>query len=126
KIGIVFSVTIVSVLTSVVTNNDWKNLNKEINQALQIVLLLVIPSIVGLSALAPDAYGALFGMANLDFTGNLLAWYAPVALLFALYTVTAAILQGVNEQRFALISLAAGFLIKLICNSVFIHMIGAK
>src|SRR5699024_9286340 len=48
------------------------------------------------------------------------------ALLFALYTVTAAILQGVNEQRFALISLAAGFLIKLICNSVFIHMIGAK
>src|SRR5699024_12438998 len=79
-----------------------------------------------LSALAPEAYGALFGMANLDFTGNLLAWYSPVALLFALYTVTAAILQGVNEQRFALISLAAGFLIKLICNSVFIHMIGAK
>ena len=120
------SLTIVPALTSSFTNNDWKKLNKEINQALQIVLLLVIPSIVGLSALAPEAYGALFGMANLDFTGNLLAWYSPVALLFALYTVTAAILQGVNEQRFALISLAAGFLIKLICNSVFIHMIGAK
>src|SRR5699024_3322486 len=120
------SLTIVPALTSSFTNNDWPKLNKEINQALQIVLLLVIPSIVGLSALAPEAYGALFGMENLSITGNLLAWYAPVALLFALYTVTAAILQGVNEQRFALVSLAAGFLIKLICNSVFIHMIGAK
>lgn len=120
------SLTIVPALTASFTNYNWPKLNKEINQALQIVLLLVIPSIVGLSALAPEAYGALFGMADLDFTGALLAWYAPVALLFALYTVTAAVLQGINEQRFTLISLTAGFLIKLICNSVFIHMVGAK
>src|SRR5699024_12672071 len=39
------SLAIVPALTSSFTNNDWKKLNKEINQALQIVLLLVIPSI---------------------------------------------------------------------------------
>jgi len=60
-------------------------------------------------------------MQDLSLTGNLLAWYAPVALFFALFTVTAAILQGINEQRFALVSLSIGFLIKLLLNSVLIH-----
>ena len=121
------SLTIVPALTESFTTYKWKELNKGINQSLQIVLLFVIPSVVGLVILAPEAYGSLFGgMEVLDFTGSLLAWYAPVALFFALFTVTAAILQGINEQRFALVSLTAGFLIKLICNSVFIHMFGAK
>src|SRR5699024_7537935 len=120
------SLTIVPALTSSFTNNDWKKLNKEINQALQIVLLLVIHSIVGLSALAPEVYGALFGIDNLDFTVNVLSLYSLVELLFAIYTVTAVILLRVNEQLFYLISLAEVFLIRLICNSVFIHMIVAK
>src|SRR5699024_11468349 len=51
---------------------------------------------------------------------------APVALLFALFTVTAAILQGINEQRFALVSLFAGFLIKVLFNSVLIHAFAGK
>src|SRR5699024_1589555 len=39
---------------------------------------------------------------------------------------TAAIFQGDNDQRFALISLAAGSLLILIYDSVLIHVIGAK
>jgi O-antigen/teichoic acid export membrane protein len=120
------SLAIVPALTESFTKQNRKKLTKEINQALQIVLLLVIPAVIGLISLANQVYGSLFGMSNLNITGTLLAWYAPIALAFALFTVTAAILQGINEQRFALVSLSAGFLIKLICNSVFIHSFGAK
>jgi len=120
------SLTIVPALTESFTKQNRKKLMKEINQSLQIVLLLVIPAVVGLSTLAYEAYGSLYGMSNLEITGSLLAWYAPVALLFALYTVTAAILQGINEQRFALISLTAGFLIKILLNSVLIHTFAGK
>lgn len=115
------SLTIVPALTASFTKNNRQELKKQINQALQIVLLLVIPAVVGLSSLAYEAYGSLYGMADIALTGKLLAWYAPVALFFALYTVSAAILQGINEQRFALVSLAIGFLIKLLLNSVLIH-----
>lgn len=115
------SLTIVPALTASFTRNERQKVKKQINQALQIVLLLVIPAVVGLSSLAYEAYGSLYGMEDIELTSHLLAWYAPVALFFALYTVSAAILQGINEQRFALVSLLVGFIIKLSLNSVLIH-----
>ena len=38
------------------------------------------------------------------------------AILFALFSVTAAILQGINEQRFTVLSLLVGLLVKLSLN----------
>src|SRR5699024_5634754 len=72
------------------------------------------------------AYGSLFGLNHIQITGPLLAWYAPVALLFALFTVSAAILQGINQQKFAVVSLSAGLLIKILFNIQLIHTFGAK
>lgn len=120
------SLAIVPALTQSFTNQNRKKVFVEMNQSLQIVLLFVIPAVVGLSALSYEAYGALFGMKDLEITGNLLAWYAPVALLFALFTVTAAILQGINEQRFTIVSLTAGFLVKVLFNSSLIHLFAGK
>ncbi|MEI3606137.1 polysaccharide biosynthesis protein [Pseudogracilibacillus sp. SE30717A] len=120
------SLTIVPALTESFIKQKRKKLVQEINQSLQIVLFLVVPAVVGLSALAYEAYGSLFGMKNIELTGSLMAWYAPVALLFALFTVTAAILQGINEQRFALVSLTAGFLTKALLNSFLIHQYAGK
>lgn len=120
------SLSIVPALTDSFTKQNRKKLFHEINQALQIVLLLVIPAVVGLSVLANEAYGSIFGMSDLGLKGPLLAWYAPVALGFALFTVTAAILQGINEQRFAIVSLLAAMVVKVLFNSFFIHLLGAK
>lgn len=113
-------------LTKSFTQKNFTLLNNQINQALQIVLILVFPAVVGLSTLSNEAYGAIYGLDKIEYTGSLLAWYAPVALFFALFTVTAAILQGINEQRFAVVSLGSGFLVKLLCNVTLIHMFGAK
>src|SRR5699024_2624789 len=120
-IAIGLSMAIIPGLTESFTQHNTKKLEKEINQSLQIVLFFVIPAVVGLTVLSYEAYGSLFGMQHLDISGKLLAWYSPVALGFALFTVTAAILQGINEQRFSLISLTAGFIVKLSLNSFLIH-----
>lgn len=120
------SIATIPSLTKLFTQKNMTLLNSQINQALQIVLVLVIPAVIGLSALSDEAYGAIYGLNNIEFTGSLLAWYAPVALLFALFTVSAAILQGINQQRFAVISLGAGFLIKVLLNMTLIHTFGAK
>ena len=49
-------------------------------------------------------------------------WYAPVALLFSLFTVNAAILQGINKQKLAVISLVIGIIVKLALNTTLIQM----
>ncbi|SDQ41539.1 putative polysaccharide biosynthesis protein [Virgibacillus salinus] len=120
------SLAIIPALTKSFTKDNKQLLNQQINQSLQIVLILVVPAVVGLSMLSDVAYGSLYGMGNINITGTLLGWYAPVALLFALFTVTSAILQGVNQQRFAVISLSGGLLVKVLLNIQLIHVFGAK
>src|SRR5699024_6904289 len=113
-------------LTKSYTQNDKVGLSEQINKALQIIVVLVIPACIGLVVLSDVAYGALYGLNNIDLTGHVLAWYGPVALLFALFTVSAAILQGINKQSFAVISLTSGLLVKVIFNMALIHTFGAK
>lgn len=120
------SLSLVPALTESFTKKNIDKLVTEINLSIQIVLLFVIPAVFGLIVLAPEAYGSLFSMEQLDITSNLLAWSAPLAIVLAFFTVSAAILQGINQQRFAVVSLSAGFIIKLSLNSFLIHTFGAK
>lgn len=120
------SLAIIPSLTRTFTQNDKPGLQQQINQALQIILVLVVPAAAGLIVLSKPAYASLYGLKNIDLTGSVLAWYGPVALLFALFTVSAAILQGINQQSYAVISLSAGLLMKVIFNIQLIHMFGAK
>lgn len=116
------SLAILPALTRTFTQGNRPLLYQQINQALQIVLALVIPAAVGLLMLSNVAYGSLFGLEDIDITAPLLAWYAPVALFFALFTVSSSILQGINQQRFAVVSLSAGLLLKVLFNIQLIHM----
>ncbi|MFC3040165.1 oligosaccharide flippase family protein [Virgibacillus xinjiangensis] len=113
-------------LTKTFTANNMQQLHQQISQSLQIVLVLVIPAVAGLSVLSYEAYGALYGLRSIELTGSLLGWYAPVGLLFALFTVSSSLLQGINEQKFAVVSLAAGLMLKVLLNIQLIHMFGPK
>jgi O-antigen/teichoic acid export membrane protein len=123
------SLAVMPVLTSSFTQGSRPQLVNQITQALQIILVLVIPASFGLSILSTEAYGTLYGGLKNDFVqeaGSLLGWYAPVGILFALLSVTAAILQGINQQNHAVINLCAGILFKILFNIQLIHMFGAK
>ncbi|ARI76750.1 putative polysaccharide biosynthesis protein [Halobacillus mangrovi] len=124
--GIGLSLALLPAITQSFTNKKMTQLNHQVNQALQIIALIIIPAVVGLSVVAIEAYGTFYGVENVTFKGNLLRWYAPVGLFLALYTVTSSILQGINRQNFAVISLGTGILLKLAFNWWFIQMYGAK
>ncbi|WP_458412168.1 putative polysaccharide biosynthesis protein [Schinkia sp. CFF1] len=111
-----FGLTLVPTITESFTEKNFKQLNKQISQSLQIVMFLTLPAAFGLAMVAGPAIGALFGADIIKSGEGILFYYSPVALLFALFTVTAAILQGVNQQRFAVYGMFAGLFIKLILN----------
>lgn len=120
------SLAILPALTKSFTKKNRSLLTNQINQAVQIVLVLVVPAVIGLIVLSDVAYGSLYSLENIEISGPLLAWYAPTALLFGLFTVSSSILQGINEQRFAVISLSAGLLMKVLFNIQLIHTFGPK
>ncbi|MEH7304373.1 putative polysaccharide biosynthesis protein [Neobacillus drentensis] len=115
-----FSLTLVPSITKAFVENDSKNLNRQLNQTFQVLLFLTLPAAIGLSLLAEPVYTTFYEHDNLGT--QVLAAYAPVAILFSLYSVTAAILQGINEQRFTILSLLVGLLVKFSLNIPLIKM----
>ena len=119
-----FSLTLVPNITRKYVERDRQGLNRELNQTFQVLLFLTLPAVVGMVLLAEPIYTVFYGH---DLYGtDVLRWYAPVAILFALYSVTAAIMQGINEQRFTILSLLVGLLIKLTLNIPLIQLMETK
>lgn len=119
-----FSLTLIPNITKSYVENDWKGLTQQMNQTFQVVLFLTLPAVAGLSLLAEPVYTSFYGF---DLYGSeVLRYYAPVAILFALFSVTAAILQGINEQKYTVLSLLVGLLIKLSLNIPLIKMMETK
>ncbi len=114
-----FSVSLVPSITDAYVQKNYRALKNQINQTFQILLFLTLPASLGISILAEPFY--TFFYVNDDYGTKILTMYAPVALLFALFSVTAAILQGLNLQKFTVFSLLLGLLIKLVMNTPMIE-----
>ncbi|WP_394185795.1 putative polysaccharide biosynthesis protein [Metabacillus halosaccharovorans] len=117
-----FGLTLIPTITESFTNNNRTLLHKQIDQTLQLIMLLVLPAVVGLSILAGPAYNVFYAGTSEEIGKQILMWYAPVALLFSLFTVNAAILQGLNKQKLAVISLVIGIIVKLALNTTLIEL----
>jgi O-antigen/teichoic acid export membrane protein len=119
-----FSLALVPSITKAFVENDRKGLNLQLNQAFQVLLYLTLPAAIGVSLLAEPVYTVFYEHKLLGT--EVLQVYAPVAILFALYLVTASILQGINEQRYTVLSLLVGLLIKLSLNIPLIKIFETK
>ncbi|WP_026690732.1 putative polysaccharide biosynthesis protein [Alteribacter aurantiacus] len=118
------SLAILPTVTSAFVNNEKDRLQRHITQTYQIILFLSVPASVGLAVLAYPAYGALFGLEDLAIGGEMLRHYAPVAVLFSIFAVTSSLLQGINKQKYAVIALSAGIILKFVTNALFIGWVG--
>jgi len=107
-----FSSTLVPAITKAYTGGDFDSLKQQIRKTFQIILFLTLPASFGLMILGKEAFGSLFGLDNITLGGELMMWSAPTAILFSLFIVTAAMLQGINKQKFAVISLLVGIAFK--------------
>ncbi|WP_096436257.1 putative polysaccharide biosynthesis protein [Alteribacter populi] len=120
SVATALSLTILPTVTNAFINEDKTRVQRHITQTYQIILFISIPAAVGLSVLAYPAYGALFGLADLEIGGEILRYYAPVAIMFSVFAVTSSLLQGINKQKYAVIALGVGVVLKLVTNSLFI------
>lgn len=115
------AVSVVPAITASFVKGDHHEMRIEITKALQFVIFFTLPAAGGLSILAYEVYALLYGFdEGIRIGGEILRWYAPSAILFAGFSVTAAILQGINIQKVTILSLSVGILIKMIFNPVFI------
>ncbi len=109
-----FSMALISIITKDYTTKNQKGITRSLDQTYQIMLFLTIPMVIGLIVLNSEVYQFLY---EYDVAGaSVLAAYAPVAILFAMFTVTAAILQGIDHHKWIVLTSLLGLLIKMLIN----------
>lgn len=118
------SVTLIPTITDSFTNKRKELLQKQVTQTYQVILFLSIPAAAGLSVLSYPTFAMLFGFEDLEIGGHILRYYAPAAIFFSLFSVTAAILQGINRQRIAVLSLMIALIVKALTAVFFLKIFG--
>jgi O-antigen/teichoic acid export membrane protein len=118
SLTLALALSLIPAITNSYTLNDTKQLNRQISQSLQIIIFLILPMSIGMSVMSYEIYGLFYGPGpeELKLGSSLLKVYAPVALVFGLFTVTASILQGIDQQKLSVISIMIGFALKASLN----------
>ncbi|AXF56018.1 putative polysaccharide biosynthesis protein [Salicibibacter kimchii] len=124
-IATAMSVNLIPTITKANTNRDMESMHRLITKTFQIILFFTIPAAFGLTILATPAFASLYGLEDLGIGSMILSYYAPAAILFSVFAVTAAILQGMNRQKYAVIGLCIGLFFKLVLNYWMISSFGA-
>ncbi|MFD1927071.1 oligosaccharide flippase family protein [Sporosarcina siberiensis] len=109
-----FSMALIPVITGYYAKKDQEGITRSLNQTYQIMIYLTVPMVIGLMVLSNELYTFLY---EKDAMGSsILFSYAPVAILFGLYTVTAAILQGIDRHKWIVFTSLFGLMLKLALN----------
>ncbi|MBM7703909.1 putative polysaccharide biosynthesis protein [Metabacillus iocasae] len=112
-----FGMSLIPTITAKYVANELKAVYDILTKTMQILCFFLIPAVVGLTLLSHPIYLMLFGIDNNPFLGGeLLKFSAGHALTFGLFTVTAAILQGLNQQKQLIFGMFVGVGVKFLLN----------
>ncbi len=115
-----FSMAIIPTVTKFFTKGSLGQVHAAIDKTYQVLLFITVPASIGIAILAEDLYHFFYSYSEMGT--QVLSHYAPLAILFGLFTVTAAILQGVDYQKWVVFSLLAGLFVKTILNTPLIKL----
>nr|WP_269430413.1 polysaccharide biosynthesis C-terminal domain-containing protein [Rossellomorea marisflavi] len=80
-------------------------------------MFFTFPAAIGLSAVGTHLFRLMFpSSSDAELGGIILEWYAPAAIIIALFTVTTATMQGINEQKKVVWAIAVGIAVKVVLN----------
>lgn len=104
--------TVIPLLATARVQNDLHGMRKQIENVLLLFYFVMIPASLGLAAVAQQVYTVFY---RYDHAGVVVLEFAAfVSIPMGLYTVAAAMMQGISENRRMMRYLAIGIVIKLV------------
>jgi O-antigen/teichoic acid export membrane protein len=121
KLNMIVSAIATGLVTSLIPNitssfvkNNMVDVRNKVNKSLQILLVITIPMVVGLSLLGRPVWTVFYGYNELSV--SIFKFYICLAIFSSIITTLNAIMQSLNEQVRMIIYLAIGLLIKITFN----------
>ncbi len=99
-IAAAMSSVIIPAISAAYARKDMVQIKQKLNQAIQVTMLVAIPSTVGLFVLAKPVTQLLFPQrASLDLASDLLRYLSVTVILFSISTITNGVLQGIGKVQ---------------------------
>lgn len=117
------SMALIPTITRYFTQNAQLSLRSTMDKTFQIIVFIMLPAVAGIMVLSYEIYFAFYSQSEAG--AEILMHYAPVAILFALFAVTGALIQGIDYQKWIVFSLLTGIFVKLTLNIPFIKLFEA-
>lgn len=116
-----FGMSLIPGITSDFISGRMVEVQNKVSQTIQILVFFTLPAAMGLCILGEPIYIMVFGLENSpELGGGILQWYSLAAVFFALFTVTAAIMQGINEQKKLITGIILGIFFKIVLNIILV------
>ena len=113
SLAVAMAITVVPLLAGAKTRGDVEGLARQITNTLQLFFIVMIPSALGMVAVARPLYVLFYR--DMDWLGiRLLQISSLLAIMLGLFTVLAAILQGLFNNRLAIQEMLIGLAVKVI------------
>lgn len=106
-------------LSKSITNNDKKDINYRINQALSLLLIVIVPIAFIVSFLSVPIWKMLFGVDK--YGPSVLSYSIFLGLIMAVSTMIFSILRSFKDRKVVLYSLGIGLLLKMLLNTSLIN-----
>lgn len=104
--------TVIPLLAEARAQNDQQGMRKQIVNVLMMFYFVMVPAALGLSAVAPQIYTVFY---RYDQAGIMILEFASfMSIPFGLYTVAAAMMQGISENKKMMVNLAIGLAVKFV------------
>ena len=114
SIALGLNVSLIPNITASYVKKDMKDVTKKINQAIQMLVFIIIPMTFGIHFLARPVWISFYGYDKLSI--EIFKLFIFQAMTFSFYSVLINIMQALNARRITIITLISTFLIKSILN----------
>lgn len=116
-------ITVIPLLSAAVTRHEMRDVSHQMTNAIQLFSIVMIPASLGMMAIAQPLYVVFYGY---NVTGILMLEVSSLlAVALGLYTVLAALLQGVFRNWLAIVLMLVGIVVKVVLQYPFSAWFGA-
>lgn len=108
-------VSLIPNLTQSVVKDNKDDINKKINQSLNILVFLMLPMTIGISFLAKPIWTLFYGESL--YGPSVLSYFIFVGFIMGLFTTMVSVVQVLKDYKLVFLSLFAGVFLKLLLNT---------
>lgn len=119
SIAMGLTVSLIPNIVEAFTLKKWDLVESRLNKALQVILVVSIPMVIGISLLSRLIWSIFYGATDVDLGGLVLGFYIFISLFSNIYMVTSSTLQSLNKFKTVYLTTLGGYVLNALLDVPF-------